>query len=408
MRRKLFFSALSLSGFLCLHAQDADINYDESKIQPYALPALLTSESGQKIANTKQWEEIRRPELLTLFTDQMFGKIAETPVEVSYKILDDNPDALGGKATRKQVEITFSKGDIQRRSILLMYLPNHKQKPVPVFLSPNFKGNQSVSLDPDIIPTSDVERGAASSRWPVEQIIGSGYGVITVHYHDFFPDRADGYVESILPLVGIDPRNDLAANDGQAISAWAWGLRRAMDYLQTDPRIDATKVILMGHSRLGKTALWAGALDTRFAIVISNDSGCGGAALSRRVIGENVNRINTVFPYWFCKNFHQYNNNEAALPFDQHQLIALIAPRPVYVASAEEDQWADPKGEYLGAYHAGEIYRLYGLEGLPTNKQPAVGSPIMTHVGYHIRSGIHDVTAYDWENYIKFADKWIK
>jgi hypothetical protein len=181
-----------------------------------------------------------------------------------------------------------------------------------------------------------------------------------------------------------------------------------MDYFYEDNRVDESKVIVFGHSRLGKTSLWAGATDERFAGVISNNSGCGGAALSKRRFGETVWRINNSFPHWFCKNFRMYNKNEKLLPVDQHQLLALIAPRPVYVASAEEDRWADPRGEFLSAYYATPVYELYGKKGIPSDAMPEVNQPIQNTVAYHMRTGKHDVTDFDWEQYIKWADKFIK
>jgi predicted esterase len=224
-------------------------------------------------------------------------------------------------------------------------------------------------------------------------------------YQDIYPDKA-GYdkhgIVSLFPNFNPDRK---APDEWQALGAWAWGFSRIVDYLETQKRVDPKKIIVMGHSRHGKAALWAGAQDKRFQIVISNNSGCGGAAMSKRVFGENIARITTSFPYWFCPAFNQYADNEANLPFDQHQLVALIAPRKVYIASAEKDTWADPKGEFLSGYSAGAVYELYGLKGLGTNVQPPVHQPIMNDVGYHIREGIHDVTDYDWISYMDFSDK---
>ena len=411
--------SLFLSTFF-VFAQEG-INYDESKVPNFIPPDALTFANGNKVTTVKQWEKQRRGELLEIFSSQMYGRTPKEKIRVSYETLSENPNFLNGKATSKQVKYIFTKGQKRHEAVLLLVLPNHPKEKVPVFISYNYRGNHSVISDPSIILPSfyDMprvpdhirmenswrERGNQAERWCFEKIIDRGYGVATMFYQDIYPDREGFDEHGIVSLFSDFNPARKSPDQWQALGAWAWGFSRIADYLETQKRVDRKKIIIMGHSRHGKAALWAGAQDKRFQIVISNNSGCGGAALSKRVFGENIARITNAFPHWFCPAFNRYANNEADLPFDQHQLVALIAPRFVYIASAEEDLWADPKGEMLAGYYATPVYELYGLKGLETNVMPPVNQPIMNDIGYHIREGIHDVTDFDWLSYMDFADK---
>lgn len=412
--KQCFISLLAL--LTCVQATAQQVNYDEKKVPSYKLPNLLICENGKKVTTVADWEKFRRRELMSIFSEQMFGKTPRQKIPTTYKIISENDNDLNGKAYSKQVNATLIIGNKTHTLQFLVYYPKSSRGKIPMFVTYNFNGNQSISPDQYIIFSESVKevinpnnppaaRGANSDRFPLEMIISEGYGLITLCYHDIYPDAKEMEKKSIMPLFNSYERNKDNPNAWGAIGAWAWGTSRVMDYLETEKFVDPKRIVLMGHSRQGKAALWCGAQDKRFAIVISNNSGCGGAALSKRVFGENIKTITTAFPHWFCKNFNLYASKEDSLTFDQHELIALIAPRPVYIASAQDDQWADPKGEFLAASYAGEIYKLYGYDGLNVSVMPPLHTPIMNHVGYHIRAGNHGVTEYDWKSYIQFANK---
>lgn len=395
-----------------------EVNYDETGVPPYVLPDLLKHQNtGLSIDTPADWEN-HRSELLGSFRQEMYGEFPDGNIDVSF-IVNNSTKVFNESAWRKEVtinlenRITHENHDIH----LLIYLPV-SPTPVPLFLGLNYYGNHTVDEDPGITIhpawvsnnedfdiknnlAGEKARGVRSNRWDMSSMLKNNYGFATMHYGEIDPDYDDNFQNGIHQLLAEDvDRSKLSS-----ISAWAWALSQAMTYLAQDPQVASEKVVVFGHSRLGKTALWAGAQDQRFAMVISNNSGCGGAALSRRKYGETVQHINSRFTHWFCDRFNHYNGNESGLPFDQHSLLSLIAPRSLYVASAAEDRWADPLGEFLSAKFACEVYNIYGKPSIWQETMPELNTPVKKgKVGYHIRTGKHDVTDYDWQQYIQFAD----
>ncbi|HWL07922.1 MAG TPA: acetylxylan esterase [Planctomicrobium sp.] len=430
------FAGLSCSLFVCFvgfcshdaMAQAPQTHTDESKVPQYTLPDPLVFSDGKPVISKEDWIERRRPQILELFTREVYGKSPPAPATVKYEVISVKEDALDGKAIRKEIAVTLVEKPLPVVMTILLYLPKSVEK-APVFFGLNFWGNHAITPETDVqlnpnwmtsraegvidSRATEASRGTRTNRWPVSLLIERGYGLATAYYGDIDPDFDDSFKNGIHPAFLKEGQKKPSEEEWGSIAAWAWGLSRGLDALEQIPGVDGTKVAVLGHSRLGKTSLWAGASDPRFAIVISNDSGCGGAALSRRQFGETVARINHSFPHWFCDNFNKYNDKESELPVDQHELIALIAPRPVYVASATGDLWADPKGEFLSAVHADPVYRLLGTDGFggeaPPQESPAPDHPLKTGtIGYHLRTGKHDLTTYDWEQYLDFADRHYK
>ena len=421
--------ALVCSGFL--QAQEpADTNYDESKVPTYTLPPLLPKETAASTnaERAKLWTSARRAEIQSLLEKHVYGQTPDDSVTVDGKLVESSDEALGGSATRQQFTLTISPtSGTSSRSLqidVLVYAPKGKAQ-APAFIGLNFYGNQTVSSDPNILISkkwmrgngkigivanraTEKTRGAYQSRWQVETLIKRGYGLVTAYCGDIDPDNYQhDFTDGAHPLFYKEGQAQPADNEWGTIGAWAWGLSTVRNWLDTQSgiAIDAKRLAVIGHSRLGKTALWAGAQDENFAMVISNNSGCGGASLYRRCYGERLHHMLKPVGYWFCRHHATYAKREAELPVDQHMLMALVAPRPLYVASAEEDRWADPKGEFLAAKHASPVYEWLGKEGLSETEMPKINEPVAHDIGYHVRSGVHDVTLYDWERYLDFADK---
>ncbi len=389
-------------------------NFDEAKVANYALPDPLTLANGQPVKDVATWTAKRRPELMALFEDQVYGKTpaGHTDIRVTPPLVDLK--ALKGKAVRKQVTIYFSDRNDGPHMQVLLYLPPGNTR-VPVFVGLNFSGNHTVNADPGIImndvwvtdpldpkkrlhqQADERTRGSNATAWQVEKILARGYGLATIYYYDIEPDFVGGLAESTRMLFPEPER-------WSALGVWAWGLSRAVDYLLGDPRLDPKRIGLIGHSRLGKAALWAAAQDHRFSLVISNESGKGGASLLKRGFGETLDHLNGAFPHWFNPAYKEYTGHPEKLPIDGNELLALIAPRPLYVASAAEDLGSDPKGEFLSAVNVGRVYSLFGRKGLGVTQMPLVDQAVMHDVGYHVRSGKHDVLEFDWDQYLAFAD----
>lgn len=370
-------------------------NYDEAKVPHYTLPDVLKTTSGKTIRNEEKWEKLRRPEVLKLFEDHIYGQMPTDYDSIRYALTEDDRPLMDGKAVLKQVGVTvFRKGKSVQINLVL-FVPSQVKKPVPVFLLINNRGKEN----------TDPTRAKKSEFWPAEMVIDSGFAIAAFHVSDLAPDNKDTYATGVLQKLYPEQLNK--DNGMKAIGAWAWGASRVMDYFETDKDINAKKVIVVGHSRGGKTSLWAAAQDQRFAACVTNCSGNTGAALARRQFGERISRINATFPHWFNNHYKKYNEKENALPVDQHMLIALIAPRPVYATNASKDLWADPKGTFLALKAAEPVYTLYGIKsGLPKDP-PGIDKPVIgSHFGYHNREGEHNMTAYDWGNFIRFASKF--
>lgn len=392
---------LTLPGFLKKFALSGKRDYS-------TLPEPLVMADGTAVSTPEQFEK-RRAEILALFEEQVYGTLPKAGFTTSFEVIEEG-EALGGAALRRQIKmiITTEKGSSE--ALMLLYLPKGNQ-PVPVVLGLNFRGNHTVLNDTAILPSCffdtsggkwEKDRGRAAYRWNIVDSVHRGYGVATIYAGDFALDKKECYANQVIGLFD-EP-------EFKAVGAWAFGLLRGVDYLLTDSFIDHSHIAVVGHSRLGKAAVWAGANDLRIGLVISNESGNTGASLSRGNHGETVYSVNMAFPYWFCSAYAAYGKNENALPVDQNLLLAAIAPRKLYIASAEDDLWSDPQGAFNSLNSAKSAFSLYyGPDVLPDGMEtylPAGRGFACRSMGTHMRKGLHDITAEDWRFYLDYMDRY--
>ena len=397
-----------------------------------ALPDPLVTMLGMPVKTREDWEKDRAPELRRLFQHYMYGHMPAKPANFGAKVVRTDKAALGGKATLREIDIHTTGPDLHIQ--LLVVVPNKRTGPAPVFLGVNFNGNHALLADPAIrlpeswVPASksnpaadhkasEADRGKEAGMWAIEQTIDRGYAFAGFYNGDIVPDDA----VLAKQRMGEFPRARRLTDEDSAatIMCWAWGFSRMIDYLVTDADIDPKRIALVGHSRNGKTALLAAAMDERAALVIPTQAGCGGSAPNRlppalqnppdgKLIHETVKRINTSFPHWFCGNFKAFNEATDKLPFDQHCLIALCAPRPVLLSNATDDQWANPAGQFEMLRAADPVYKLVATDGLGAAAMPEVGRLLDSRLGYYIRPGKHSMTGDDWKVWLDYADKWLK
>ncbi len=395
------------------------VNYTEAKVGDYKLPDPLVLANGQKVLDADTWNQKRRPEIVKLFEQNQYGRSPGRPADLSFDVFDKGTPAFDGKAIRRQVTISFSKDETAPKMDLLFYVPANAGKPVPLLLNISFTANSLTIDDPGVkegsIWNRQKERVAAGSgrrfgALNVVPFLERGFGIATVYYGDIDPDFEGGLPLGIRKLYLKDGQTERADNDWGSIGAWSWGLSRALDYFETDEAVDAKRVAITGVSRLGKTVMWAGAIDTRFAMVIDICSGEGGSALSRRNYGETIAHLvePSRFPYWFCPNYQKYGDRVDKFPVDAHMLIALIAPRPVLLITGNTDKWSDPKGAFVSAVAAEPVYELLSKQGLGTNNIPAAGEPILHDIGFYMHDGGHGTDPSDWDVIFKFMQKHLQ
>jgi len=392
-------------------------NYEEAKAGSYTLPDPLMFTNGKPVRTAKEWLNKRRPEIVRLFEENQFGRSPAKPKGLTFDVFDKGTPAFEGKALRRQVTVYFTPDRNGPKMDLLIYLPAGAKKKVPVLLNLSFMPNSSVVTDPGVKPGEmwgkekkrvPAPKGMNFGRITVEPLLARGFGVATVYYGDIDPDFAGGVQLGVRKLYLKPGQSEPEPGEWGSIAAWAWGVSRALDYLETDKGVDAKRVGIFGISRLGKTVLWAGAHDPRIALVIASCSGEGGASLSRRNYGELVKHMNLRFGYQFCANYQKWGDHPDQMPMDSHMLVALMAPRPVLLQTGDKDFWSDPKGEFLAAVAASPVFKLFGKQGVGTDQMPAAGQYLPGIPGYYMHAGGHGTVPSDWDVFLKFLETNLK
>jgi (4-O-methyl)-D-glucuronate---lignin esterase len=383
-------------------------NYSEERIPPYTLPDPLVMESGERVASAAKWFQDRRGEILKFYQDEIYGHVPAHTPKVVWRVTETDTSARGGTAIMKRVVGTMGELPDGPRMNLTVYLPAKATTPVPVLLNLTFAfgaGGRSGKAPTagQSIPSARAFGGGFDF---VGEVLSRDWGYASLGYTDIQPDRADRWSEGVIGLALREGQSKPAPDEWGTISAWAWGISRAIDYLETDQAVNAKQVAITGTSRLGKTVLWAGAQDERVAAVFAVVSGEMGASLIRRDWGETLDDMAQNFPWQFSGNFQKWVGKWNDLPVDQHMLIALCAPRPVYVNGGLSDQWSDPKGEFLSLVAAGPVYRLLGAKDLGVTELPALDEPITSgDLAFHYHSSGHTAVPADWKAFLEFSQR---